>query len=157
MAWHLISFPERLALQRSSVHEGGSGPVLPALDAALGVADDLNHALAGVRRAQRLGELLVDPEPHQGQRVVEPLAQRAPGVGPAAVELRCEQLEPLACELRVGQGPRRPDPGPDPIALRLGQQLADVALSLKKGPLSSMKERAVSSGGHGPRMVGRPG
>jgi hypothetical protein len=30
-------------------------------------------------------------------------------------------------------------------------------VSMKKGLVSSMKGRAVSSGGHGPRMVGRPG
>ena len=73
-------------------HAGG-GPalahvaVLPALHVALGVADDLDHRLAGVRRAQRRGELAGDPEPHQRQRVVHAFAQRARGVGPRAVEL----------------------------------------------------------------------
>ena len=72
-------------------HPGG-GPalahvtVLPALDVALCVPDDLDHALARVRRAQRLGELAVDPEPHQRQRVIHSLAQRRGGVGPGAVE-----------------------------------------------------------------------
>src|SRR4051812_50187029 len=43
-------------------HAGG-GPALahvaalPALDVALGVADDLDHRLARVRRAERVGEL----------------------------------------------------------------------------------------------------
>ncbi|MDQ6849801.1 MAG: hypothetical protein M3070_07455 [Actinomycetota bacterium] len=55
-------------------HPGG-GPalahvaVLPALDVALGVADDLDHRLDRVRRGQRLGELAVDPEAHQRQRL----------------------------------------------------------------------------------------
>jgi hypothetical protein len=31
-----------------------------------------------------------------------------------------------------------------------------LVVSMKKGRVSSMKERAVSRGGHGPRMVGRP-
>jgi hypothetical protein len=73
-------------------HAGG-GPalahvaVLPALHVALRVADDLEHALARVGRAQRLGELPGDPEPDQRQRVVHSFAQRAGGIGPRLVEL----------------------------------------------------------------------
>ena len=58
-----------------------SGPALahvtflPAFHVALRVPDDLDHALARVRRAQRLGELPVDPESHQRQRVLESFAQ----------------------------------------------------------------------------------
>src|ERR671923_2270470 len=54
-------------------HAGG-GPALahvavaPALYVALGVADDLDHALARVRRAQGRGELAGDPAAHQRQR-----------------------------------------------------------------------------------------
>jgi hypothetical protein len=32
-----------------------------------------------------------------------------------------------------------------------------LLVSMKKGFVSSMKELALSRGGHGPRMVGRPG
>jgi hypothetical protein len=73
-------------------HPGG-GPALahvtvpPAFHVALRVADDLDHRLARVRRAQRLGELSVDPEPHQRQRVIHPLAQRGGSVRPGAIEL----------------------------------------------------------------------
>jgi len=51
-------------------HAGG-GPaaahvtVAPTLHVAPDVADDLDHALAGVGRAERLGELAIDPEPDQ--------------------------------------------------------------------------------------------
>src|SRR5215210_3374086 len=73
-------------------HAGG-GPalahvaVVPVLYVALGVADDLDHALAGVRGAQRLREVAGDAEPHQRQRVGHALAERAGRVGPRAVEL----------------------------------------------------------------------
>lgn len=46
--------------------------VLPALHVALGVVDDLDHRLAGIRRREGLGELSGDPEPHQRQRVGSP-------------------------------------------------------------------------------------
>jgi hypothetical protein len=73
-------------------HAGG-GPalahvaVLPALDVALGVADDLDHRFARVGRAQRFGELSADPEPHQRQRLREALPQRAGRIGPGTVKL----------------------------------------------------------------------
>jgi hypothetical protein len=61
--------------------------VLPALHVALRVADDLDHRLAGIRRAERLGERAGDPESHQRERVVHAFAERAGGVGLGAVEL----------------------------------------------------------------------
>ena len=136
----------RAELLLGDEHAGG-GPalahvaVLPALHVALGVADDLDHALARVRRAQRLGELAGDPEPHQRQRVLEAFAQRAGGVGPGPVELCGEQLEPLLGELGVGQRPRRAHPGADLVAVALGQQIADVALLVA---LAAMHERVLA-------------
>ena len=73
-------------------HAGG-GPafahvaVLPVLHVALGVADDLDHGLAGVRRREGLGELTGHPETHQRERLGHAFAERAGGVGPRAVEL----------------------------------------------------------------------
>jgi hypothetical protein len=53
--------------------------------------------------AQRLGELPADPEPHQRQRVVHALAQRAGGIRPRLVELGGEQLKALLGQQRIGQ------------------------------------------------------
>ncbi len=116
-------------------------PSLPALHVALGVADDLDHRLARVGRAQRLGELAGDPEPHQRQRVGHAFAQRAGGVGPGAVELCGEQLQPLLGELGVGQRPRRAHPGADLVAVALGQQIADVSLLVA---MAAMDERVLA-------------
>jgi hypothetical protein len=49
-------------------------------------------------------------------------------VGPGAIELRGEPLEPLAGEVVVGERPRVADPGEDLRAVALGQQIADIAL-----------------------------
>src|SRR4051812_19266005 len=88
-------------------HAGG-GPALahvaalPAFDVALGVADDLDHRLARVRRREGFGELAGDPESHQRQRLAHPLTQRGGRVGPAVVEFTGEQLQSLFGQLSVG-------------------------------------------------------
>ena len=76
------------------------------------------HALAGVRRSERDGELAGDPESHQCERLVEAFAQRAGGIGPRAVELAGEQLQALLGRLGIGQRPCRADPRADLIAIR---------------------------------------
>src|SRR5205807_3983573 len=126
-------------------HAGG-GPALahvalaPALDVALGAADDLDHRLARVGRAQRLGELAGDPQAGEGERLLEPLGERAGGVGPGALEL-CEQLcQARACRLGVGERPGLPQPGSDPVALLLWQLVAYVAFLV---PVAAMHKRAL--------------
>ncbi|MGZ9107120.1 MAG: hypothetical protein ACXW3M_15235, partial [Rhodoplanes sp.] len=51
-----------------------------------------------------------------------------------------EQIESLAGELGVGQRPRRAHPGAHLVAVALGQQIGDIALSLKWLVVSSGSE-----------------
>src|SRR3989442_12532048 len=79
-------------------HAGG-GPARrhftrgPALDVALGAADDLDRCLARVRALEGALERAGDAEPGERQRLLDPFAQRAGGAGMQAVELGGEQAE----------------------------------------------------------------
>ena len=134
-------------------HAGG-GPalahvaVLPALHVALRVPDDLDHRLARVRGAERLGERPADPEPHQRQRVVQPLAQRAGGVGPGAVEFGGELLEALLGEVGIGERPCATDASEDHRPVALGEQVADVAFLVAMAPVHerSLAEHVLDRG-----------
>src|SRR3990172_1681041 len=98
-------------------HAGG-GPAerhlarRPALDVALGAADDLDHRLAGIRRLERAFQVAADAEPGERQRLFHPLAQRASGAGVAAVELAGEQPQLVERAGGGGEGPPPPPPPP---------------------------------------------
>src|SRR6266571_6720954 len=82
-------------------HAGG-GPAQrhlargPALDVALGAADDLDHRLARIRRLERALQVAADVEPGERERLLQAFAQRAGGAGVAAVELAGELTQLLA-------------------------------------------------------------
>ncbi len=114
-------------------HAGG-GPAQrhlargPALDVALGAADDLDHRLAGVGRLERaLERCRVIAEPGEGERLFDSFAQRAGGAGMRALELAGEPPELLERAGVIGRRPGAAEPLLDRRPVALGEMLEHVA------------------------------
>ena len=111
------------AVQRIRHLAGG-----PALEVALGAADDLDHRLARIGRLERAFQVAADVEPGEGERLFHPFAERAGRTGVAAVELAGELAELVERAGVVVKRPRPTRPLLDRRPVALGQVVGDVAL-----------------------------
>src|ERR1700674_42873 len=87
-----------------------SASSMPALDVALGAADDLDHRLARVGALERSSERAADAEPGESERLLHAFAQRAGGAGVVAVELAGERAELVERASVIVERPRPAQP-----------------------------------------------
>jgi hypothetical protein len=115
------------------VEDPGSDPaahhlaVAPPLDVPGGVAADGDHRLDGVGAGQAGREPLGDPQPPDGEHLVEPFAQAAGGVWPAVVEMGGQGEHVAAALDGIGVPERAGELAVDPRGDLFGQVVSDVA------------------------------
>ena len=139
---HLLVALEAAEAALGVEHPGGAPPfdhraVTPTLHVVSRVTRDRDHALDAVRVRERRGEPPVDPEPPDGEHLLEAFAQARRRVGPPLLQLlgevACGTLTVGCVLVRERGGELAVDPG----LLVFGEVVFDVAALVELMPISA--------------------